>query len=205
MDPLVREAWLGVLEKRFRSEKRALKAECRLPKVLQKIILEYSRIDSKLLLDVDGEQSILFSDRFPQLQFPMLGIMIRISHIGIRTRSADNTSYSCTNTQCSVHSSHIGIHIIWSQDWPENWPCSRIAIHIGSLLNYILTGYVNKNDLLITATTHNYEKVCEYKIEKLYQLFGYLFDMFIWPIVQESPSNMMHLTYSKQRECYCNW
>lgn len=200
MDPLVCEAWLSVLEKRFRSEKRALKAEQRLPKVLQKIILEYSRIDPRLLFDVNEKQSVLFNAQFPRLQFPMLRIIIHISHIGIGTLSVD-TRYSCTDDECVIRSPHIGIHILW----PHDWPCSRIVINIGTLLNYILTGLVNKNDLYNTVTTHNYKEVCEYKIEELHPLLSYLFDMFIWPIVQESPPNITYLTHLEERECFCNW
>lgn len=193
MDSVVREAWLGVLEKRYRAEKCLLKTSIAVPKELKRIILEYSRINPTVFDSFSAEE-LYYQSRCPQINDDSLNMSIRISHIGIDRPSVKSRwTASCRDINCRILLSHIGIHII-----NENGMCACVYINPSELFNYILTGRTRGWEYDVFDIYH--EPIPKDISSMIDHLIAPLFDVIIWPVLQTLPTG---LSYSGYDLCLC--
>lgn len=193
MDPVVREAWLGILEKRYRAEKRLLKTAIAAPKELKRIILEYSRIDPSVFNPFSADE-LYYQSKYPEINDDLLDVSIRISHIGAIRHNIENRWHgSCMDNTCMVFLSHIGIHI------SNEGACgSHICISPNGLFSYILTG--GTRDWKCDISELDYAPVSEDDSDKISHMIAPLFDVIIWPVLQKLPANH---SYSGYELCDC--
>jgi hypothetical protein len=178
----VREAWLGVLEKRYRAEKRLLKTAIVMTKDLNRIILDYSRIDAKLLQPLESEE-IFYGSRYPEINDSETGMSIRISRIAVDPYYQRSHDHVCL---CDMF---IMVHI----DTHIRNECYLMCISIASLFDYILIGelyVIPMNHILMDTESYN-----NYVYDFVDNTIMQLYNLIIWPICQKMPMNLSYSGY----------
>lgn len=186
MDSVVKGAFWGAIEKRRRSEKHALKTVVAMPKVLRRIILDYSRIDMYGICEILG-----------------IHPRTKVSHLKI---TDNDIKLSMTSFHFCVNGSFYSAYGYYltapfhCQNYKIGMPCVMITINntidktnkkafsltINTLIKYIETGEIVDDDFPFTYIKKSVPRDVLIAITPMVK---FLFDQYIWQNVQ-TPANM---------------
>lgn len=189
MDNVVNGAFWGAIEKRRQSEKHVLKTVVAMPKVLHRIILDYSRIDMYCICEI--------LDSYPRTKVSHLKITDNDTKLSMTTfqfcvNGSFYSAYGCYFRVpfhykfCEIMMPHVAITIINNTIINDKINKETIGLTINTMIKYIETGEIVDDDFQFTDIGTDFPRDVLIAITPMVK---FLFDHYIWQNVQ-TPANM---------------